>query len=150
MLLLGIFFFFPYIALLLIKRIMLFLNGIHMTYAKLINCHFMSLAYVICMPFKNNSKGLAANHHPGTTGHNVIIRTVSLSFLCPFYPSASYLSFTDILSKNLLISSPHTTSTRRRHSTSTSSLDRDMEGPMGGYNEGNGFNCRLTCRLSTR
>ena len=32
----------------------LFLNGIHMTYAKLIKWQFMSLAYVICMPFKNS------------------------------------------------------------------------------------------------
>jgi hypothetical protein len=33
----------------------LFLDGIQMTYAKLIKAHFMSLAYVICMPFKNLS-----------------------------------------------------------------------------------------------
>jgi hypothetical protein len=33
----------------------IFLDGIQMTYAKLIKGHFMSLAYVICMPFKNNT-----------------------------------------------------------------------------------------------
>jgi hypothetical protein len=38
-------------------RIVLFLNGIQMMYAKLIKGHFMSLAYVICMPSKIYSKG---------------------------------------------------------------------------------------------